>query len=84
MPDVFIRRTDQGWSVELNAGSVPRLKVNQGYAGLVSRSADYASLRAQLSPARSGRVASMPRSAAWTGVTRSGSRSDAATATGYG
>jgi RNA polymerase sigma-54 factor len=52
VPDVFIRRTDQGWSVELNASSLPRLKVNQGYAGLVSRSADYASLRAQLQEAR--------------------------------
>jgi RNA polymerase sigma-54 factor len=52
VPDVFIRRTDQGWSVELNAGSVPRLRVNQGYAGLVSRSADYATLRAQLQEAR--------------------------------
>jgi RNA polymerase sigma-54 factor len=52
VPDVFVRRTDQGWAVELNAGSVPRLKVNQGYAGLVSRSADYASLRAQLQEAR--------------------------------
>jgi RNA polymerase sigma-54 factor len=52
VPDVFVRRTEQGWAVELNAGSVPRLKVNQGYAGLVSRSADYASLRAQLQEAR--------------------------------
>jgi RNA polymerase sigma-54 factor len=52
VPDVFVRRTDQGWSVELNPGSVPRLKVNQGYAGLVARSADYASLRAQLQEAR--------------------------------
>jgi RNA polymerase sigma-54 factor len=52
VPDVFVRRTDQGWSVELNAGAVPRLKVNQGYAGLVARSADYASLRAQLQEAR--------------------------------
>jgi RNA polymerase sigma-54 factor len=52
VPDVFVRRTDQGWSVELNAGSVPRLKVNQGYAGLVARSSDYASLRAQLQEAR--------------------------------
>jgi RNA polymerase sigma-54 factor len=52
VPDVFVRRTDQGWAVELNAGSVPRLKGNQGYAGLVSRSADYASLRAQLQEAR--------------------------------
>jgi len=31
---------------------VPRLKVNQGYASLVSRSADYATLRAQLQEAR--------------------------------
>ena len=52
VPDVFVRRTEQGWAVELNPGSVPRLKVNQGYAGLVSRSADYASLRAQLQEAR--------------------------------
>jgi RNA polymerase sigma-54 factor len=52
VPDVYVRRTDQGWAVELNAGSVPRLKVNQGYAGLVARSADYASLRAQLQEAR--------------------------------
>ena len=33
VPDVFVRRTDQGWSVELNSGSVPRLRVNQSYAG---------------------------------------------------
>jgi RNA polymerase sigma-54 factor len=52
VPDVFVRRTEQGWAVELNAGSVPRLRVNQGYAGLVSRSPDYASLRAQLQEAR--------------------------------
>ena len=52
VPDVFVRRTEQGWAVELNAGSVPRLKVNQGYASLVTRSADYASLRAQLQEAR--------------------------------
>ena len=52
VPDVFVRRTDQGWSVELNSGSVPRLRVNQGYAGWWPRSADYASLRAQLQEAR--------------------------------
>jgi RNA polymerase sigma-54 factor len=52
VPDVFVRRTDQGWSVEINSASVPRIRVNQGYAGLVSRSADYASLRAQLQEAR--------------------------------
>ena len=42
----------QGWSVEINPGSVPRLKVNQDYASLVSRSGDYATLRAQLQEAR--------------------------------
>jgi RNA polymerase sigma-54 factor len=52
VPDVFVRRTDQGWSVEINPASVPRLRVNQGYASLVSRSADYAILRAQLQEAR--------------------------------
>ncbi|HQR47790.1 MAG TPA: RNA polymerase factor sigma-54 [Steroidobacteraceae bacterium] len=52
VPDVFVRRTQHGWSVELNPASVPRLKVNQGYASLVSRSQDYATLRAQLQEAR--------------------------------
>jgi len=52
VPDVFVRRTEQGWTVEINGASVPRLKVNQTYAGLVARSADYASLRAQLQEAR--------------------------------
>lgn len=52
VPDVFVRRTDQGWSVELNPAALPRLRVNQSYAGLVARSGDYASLRAQLQEAR--------------------------------
>jgi RNA polymerase sigma-54 factor len=52
VPDVFVRRTEQGWTVEINSASVPRLRVNQTYAGLVARSADYATLRAQLQEAR--------------------------------
>jgi RNA polymerase sigma-54 factor len=52
VPDVFVRRSAQGWIVEVNPASVPRLRVNQGYAGLVSRSQDYATLRAQLQEAR--------------------------------
>ena len=52
VPDVFVKRTGQGWAVEINPASVPRLKVNQSYAGVVARSADYASLRAQLQEAR--------------------------------
>ena len=52
VPDVFVKRTASGWAVEINPASVPRLKVNQSYAGVVARSADYASLRAQLQEAR--------------------------------
>jgi len=52
VPDVFVRRSAQGWIVEINPASVPRLKVNQSYAGLVSRSQDYGVLRAQLQEAR--------------------------------
>jgi RNA polymerase sigma-54 factor len=52
VPDVFVHRTEQGWTVEVNPGSVPRLRVNQDYASVVSRSGDYASLRAQLQEAR--------------------------------
>ena len=52
VPDVFVKRTETGWSVEINPASVPRIRVNQTYAGLVSRAADYASLRGQLQEAR--------------------------------
>ncbi len=52
VPDVFVRRSAQGWIVEINPASVPRLRVNQGYASLVTRSQDYAVLRTQLQEAR--------------------------------
>ena len=52
VPDVFVRRTEHGWAVEINSGSVPRMRVNQSYAGLIGRSADHASLRTQLQEAR--------------------------------
>jgi RNA polymerase sigma-54 factor len=52
VPDVYVRRTEHGWSVEINPASVPRLRVNQTYASVVARSADYASLRGQLQEAR--------------------------------
>lgn len=52
VPDVFVKRTAHGWIVEINPASVPRLRVNQSYAGVVARSADYATLRAQLQEAR--------------------------------
>jgi RNA polymerase sigma-54 factor len=52
IPDVFVRRTDHGWTVEINQATVPRVRVNQGYANLISRSADHAMLRTQLQEAR--------------------------------
>ena len=52
VPDVFVRRTDTGWTVEINPATLPRIRVNQSYAGMLGRSADHASLRAQLQEAR--------------------------------
>jgi RNA polymerase sigma-54 factor len=52
VPDVFVRRTDTGWTVEINPATLPRIRVNQSYAGLLGRSGDHASLRAQLQEAR--------------------------------
>jgi RNA polymerase sigma-54 factor len=52
VPDVFVRRTPTGWVVDLNPAAVPRVRLNQGYAGLVSRSTDHAVLRSQLQEAR--------------------------------
>src|SRR5450631_601238 len=52
IPDVFVRHTDRGWVVELNQATVPRVRVNQGYAKLISRSPDHAMLRTQLQEAR--------------------------------
>ena len=52
IPDVFVRRTEHGWSVEINSATVPKVRVNQNYANLISRSADHAMLRTQLQEAR--------------------------------
>ena len=52
VPDVFVRRTDRGWSVEINPSTLPRVRLNQGYASLLGRDAPHASLRAQLQEAR--------------------------------
>jgi RNA polymerase sigma-54 factor len=52
VPDVFVRRGQHGWVAELNAGALPRVRLNQGYAGLVTRAADHAVLRTQLQEAR--------------------------------
>ena len=52
VPDVFVRRTPRGWSVEINAATLPRVRLNQSYANLVGRSTSHASMRAQLQEAR--------------------------------
>jgi RNA polymerase sigma-54 factor len=52
VPDVFVRRTPRGWSVEINAATLPRVRLNQGYASLVGRSSSHASMRTQLQEAR--------------------------------
>ena len=52
VPDVYVRRSPQGWIVELNQASVPRLRLNESYAGMITRAADHAVLRTQLQEAR--------------------------------
>jgi RNA polymerase sigma-54 factor len=52
VPDVFVRRTDNGWGVEINPATLPRVRLNQGYASLIGRAASHASMRAQLQEAR--------------------------------
>jgi RNA polymerase sigma-54 factor len=52
VPDVFVRRTEHGWGVEINAATLPRVRLNQGYASLIGRAASHASMRAQLQEAR--------------------------------
>jgi RNA polymerase sigma-54 factor len=52
IPDVFVRRTDHGWGVEINAATLPRVRLNHSYASLIGRSASHATMRAQLQEAR--------------------------------
>jgi RNA polymerase sigma-54 factor len=52
VPDVYVRRTPQGWSVELNSSALPRVRVNESYASMVTRAPDHAVLRTQLQEAR--------------------------------
>ena len=52
VPDVFVRRTERGWSVEVNPATVPRIRLNQAYADLIVRGSGYSSMRTQLQEAR--------------------------------
>jgi RNA polymerase sigma-54 factor len=52
IPDVFIRKIDDRWQVEISASGIPRLSVNQQYAKLLRGNGDHAALRTQLQEAR--------------------------------
>ena len=52
VPDVFVRRSPTGWIVEMNPATLPRVRLNQGYANLIGRAASHATMRAQLQEAR--------------------------------
>jgi len=52
IPDVFVRKVDNRWQVEISATGIPRLSVNQQYARLLRGSGDHAVLRTQLQEAR--------------------------------
>ncbi len=55
VPDVFVRRHEGRWRVELNGDAIPRLRINRGYAAMAreirgTQDADY--IRTQLQEAR--------------------------------
>jgi RNA polymerase sigma-54 factor len=52
VPDVFVRRSDGQWVVELNGSIAPQLRVNQVYASSLGRGDEYDVLRTQLQEAR--------------------------------
>ena len=52
IPDVFVRKVDGRWLVEISPTGVPRLSVNQQYAKLLRGSAEHAVLKSQLQEAR--------------------------------
>ena len=55
IPDVFVRKVQGQWAVDLNPDIAPKLRVNEGYASLVRRAdngADNQYLRSNLQEAR--------------------------------
>jgi RNA polymerase sigma-54 factor len=52
VPDVFVRKLDGHWIVELNNSLAPRLRVNDLYAGSLGRGGEYDALKVQLQEAR--------------------------------
>lgn len=52
VPDVYVHRLEGQWQVDLNPGALPKIRVNEQYAGYLTRAADHAPLRTQLQEAR--------------------------------
>ena len=52
VPDVFVRKIDNRWQVEISSSGIPRLSVNQQYAQLLRGNGDHSALRSQLQEAR--------------------------------
>ncbi len=52
VPDVLVRRTERGWSVEVNPATVPRVRLNEGYASVIGRGSTHTTMRTQLQEAR--------------------------------
>ena len=52
VPDVFVRRIDGNWVVELNSSLSPQLKVNSAYAKSLGRGEEFSVLRTQLQEAK--------------------------------
>ena len=52
VPDVYVRKLDGRWVVELNRSLSPRLRVNQTYAEMLKTDRGHDTLRAQLQEAR--------------------------------
>jgi len=52
VPDVYVRKRDNRWVVEVNRSIAPRLRVNQTYADLLRGNGDHANLRSQLQEAK--------------------------------
>ena len=55
IPDVFVRKVNGAWRVELNPEAFPKVRVNAQYAGLIKRadnSADNTTLKTHLQEAR--------------------------------
>jgi len=52
IPDVYVRKVDNRWVVEVNSTIAPRLCVNATYASAIGRGNDHTVLRTQLQEAR--------------------------------